>query len=382
MTSKPSLPDTTIFKREAIALGSLGSELEQKDDDDKEEQDNKNLLKQQDNGQLTFPLLYPVKCITNTPCEYEDEVHLRIIVMAFNRHKSLQICLNSLQNLELGGDKAVLEIWLDKDTLTNTIDGDTLKTAEEFIWKHGPVRVNCQQSHVGIYGQWIDTWRPKVNTKEIALFLEDDVDISRHAYQWLKAVHAQFGVRNDVNGYSLNELDLINNDGNKITRLPREIAFMFRRFVSYGFSPNPVIWREFQDWFHYKRKYDSGFKPYVAEDFIITKWFKEFEAAKNQDSMWSIWFIFYTYSNNLYTVLPNIGSLFKTKGKKTVLKWTNITLCNHRRESGLHFIKTQDIRTNSNSVLVSHWNEQFINFPNKIPKVNLRGKVIGHIYLH
>ena len=49
-------------------------------------------------------------------------------------------------------------------------------------------------------GQWIDTWYPKANTKEICILLEDDVDISAHSLRWLKLVHSKYDARNDLAG--------------------------------------------------------------------------------------------------------------------------------------------------------------------------------------
>ena len=68
------------------------------------------------------------------------------------------------------------------------MNAEVLSVAKSFQWSVGEVRVHVHSEHVGIYGQWIYTWRPWPNTQEIAVFLEDDVDMSIYAYRWLKAV--------------------------------------------------------------------------------------------------------------------------------------------------------------------------------------------------
>ena len=56
--------------------------------------------------------------------------------------------------------------------------------------------MHVQSRHVGIYGQWIDTWRPPLDSNELVLLLEDDITPSRFAYRWLKVglVTANAGV--------------------------------------------------------------------------------------------------------------------------------------------------------------------------------------------
>ena len=50
--------------------------------------------------------LQDVDCRPGVPCEYPEEVDLRIIVIVNNRPDSLLACLNSLQGLVLDGDAA------------------------------------------------------------------------------------------------------------------------------------------------------------------------------------------------------------------------------------------------------------------------------------
>lgn len=155
------------------------------------------------------------------PYVYEDEVDLRIIVMTHIRHKSVVKLLNSLQYLELDGDIASLEIWLDPNK-KGVVDNHTLEAVSSFKWLKGPTRVYSHSSNVGIIGQWIDTWRPKnapafqknyslianeilvaSDYREICLLLEDDMTVSSQAYRWLKAVHRKYAKRTDFAGVTL-----------------------------------------------------------------------------------------------------------------------------------------------------------------------------------
>ena len=134
------------------------------------------------------PWFCNVTCTVGEPCEYKDEVDFRIIVMTFVRAKSLVKCLTAISHLDTLGDKVSVEIWIDRSN-NGTIDGETEKIAETFVksWsengRKGRACVHRQARNAFIGGQWIDTWRPKENTKELGLILEDDVSISPHAYR-------------------------------------------------------------------------------------------------------------------------------------------------------------------------------------------------------
>lgn len=118
----------------------------------------------------------------NKPCVYADEVDLRIIIMTFNRAESLKKLLISLDDLQTDGSRVAIEIWIDRDK-KGKLHEDTLKVAKTHKCPNGPVRVHIQQEHVGIYGQWIDTWRPKDGSSELGLLLEDDLTVSPFAWR-------------------------------------------------------------------------------------------------------------------------------------------------------------------------------------------------------
>jgi len=82
-------------------------------------------------------------CVTGRLCQYTDQVELRVIVITFNRSDSLLKLLRSLDTLVLDGDRAALEIWIDRHR-KNGVDQRTLEVASAFKWKGGPTRVHVQ----------------------------------------------------------------------------------------------------------------------------------------------------------------------------------------------------------------------------------------------
>lgn len=289
----------------------------------------------------------PFNCTTGIPCVYEEEVDLRLIVITYNRMVSVMKLLNSLQNLELDGDKAILEIWVDRNN-KGQIHNETFEAVSKFKWKKGQTRVHVQTSHAGILGQWIDTWRPKnappyqKNLKaiesvpfnandyhEIVLILEDDLNVSSQAYRWLKAAHRKYVDYKDYAGTSLwSDFVVAHNTMKRLKVAKNQSAFMYTCLGTWGFSPQPKLWAEFQDWYHETRSSPnaSKFHPYV-EGALPTSWYKQFEASGTQDGMWEMWFIYFADMKKAFTVFNNLGEM--NGNAKSCLSI-------NRREVGLH----------------------------------------------
>ena len=281
--------------------------------------------------------------------------------MTYNRAESLLKVLNSLDKLELDGATASLEIWIDKPKDKDVVHAPTLKTARDFVWSRGQKRVHVQQRHVGIYGQWIDTWQPRGN--ELSLILEDDISVSPFAWRWIKAVHNNFGNRSDILGYTLQSEGVTTAVGGKAINAPKEAkVFMNRQMGSWGFAPHPKVWAEFQEWYHEVRK-DKNFKPYVGGGVVFDSWYKNFEKKGTQDSMWTIWFIKYTNERDMYGINNNLVSYTGDK---------NTQLAVHRREAGLHF---QGKGLNNEGKLLTTWKEEYVQFGKTIPKYEFNGKM-------
>ena len=193
----------------------------------------------------------PPTCEPEMPCRYSDKVDLRIIVMTFNRAKSLQALLQTLDFLELDSQSASMEIWIDRNVTTGNASLETVKVASDFVWSRGPTRVHIQMRPAGLYNQWINTWRPpNESDDELGLFLEDDLSISKYSYRWLRAVFRAFGNRTDFVGASLVGYQLeylaTKRRTRKLEGPKNHTVFMYKCFGWWGFSPKPRHWIRFQ----------------------------------------------------------------------------------------------------------------------------------------
>lgn len=60
------------------------------------------------------PIREKVDCRVDVPYVYPDKVDLCIIVLTFDRRETLSKLLHSLHELHTDGDRASLEIWIDR----------------------------------------------------------------------------------------------------------------------------------------------------------------------------------------------------------------------------------------------------------------------------
>jgi hypothetical protein len=179
---------------------------------------------------------------------YDDTVDFRIIAITYNRAASLSKLLRSLDSLELDGDKAALEIWIDVSD-RGEYDEATVKAARSFQWTKGATRVHVQTSHAGIRGQWVDTWRPRPESRELGIILEDDIDVAPMAWRWLKAVHRAMANNSYFVGASLtsDQMSILSSSPKGPLAAPKtDTILMYKCLGTWGFSPKPDHWRRFQ----------------------------------------------------------------------------------------------------------------------------------------
>lgn len=179
---------------------------------------------------------------------YAEDVDFRIIVLTYNRPVSLMKCLKTLDELELDGDTAALEIWIDISG-KGRVDNNTIAAAKSFKWTKGPSCVHVQPTHAGIAGQWIDTWRPNADSRELSLILEDDMSVSPMAYRFVKAVHRKLANVSDFVGVTIqtDQLQVLSSrPRGSLAVTKNNTIFMYKGYGTWGFSPKLEHWRRFQ----------------------------------------------------------------------------------------------------------------------------------------
>lgn len=293
----------------------------------------------------------------------DDQPDLRVILLTYNRPESLKKCLHALDRLDMDGDTAEMDIWIDRDD-DQKVDAKTLDISVNFNWTRGTVRTHVHEEKVGLFGQWMKTWQDAT----IVLYVEDDVDLSEFAYIWLKHAVASYMSLDRVAGISLQDEYVITSAGRaRGVRLKppadQNPAFAYPIVGPWGFAPKKSMWMDFLEWYH---KSDPSFRPYTPDAQLHNKWYQDMEDAGRASSMWTMWFIHFCHLRGLSVVYPNIRTVIQNADP-----WRNLSLAVHRGEKGLHFGHFR--KAESQSYMVSHWNQSFIHFHSNLTWVHYDG---------
>lgn len=267
------------------------------------------------------------------PAYASKPVALRVIVLTMNRASALSRLLRSLRDAEYGTDRIELDIWIDRPEKKG-IDDNVRSVADAMKWDHGKKTIHEQPENVGLAHQWIHSWDASVSAglqmdmEEEAVILEDDLQVSKYFWKWLKACHMAYANRPDFNGCTLQRASLCaaSNCKNNLKggNVPDGTNFYYPLVGSWGFSPQKGHWIRFRNWYldfvHAKKKpYVSGLTP--------TVWYKQFEKqgrCPGKKCMWTMYHIKYCSDHrNKYTVY-----LKAPKGQ---------TLATNFQEPGLHY---------------------------------------------
>jgi hypothetical protein len=212
-----------------------------------------------------------------------------------------------------------------------------------------------------------------VNSNELAIIVEDDVDLSPFAYRWVRLHHEHHGHKPFISGYSLldNAIVVENgiNKGKEIYTVRKDIlqyfpAYFYRIAFPWGLAPHPARWREFQDWFHNEAK--NVTQPYVKEAGMKMHWYQIMEKRKIAQTMWTMWFIYFEHMRQLSAIVSHVPQYVGLK---------NASLSCHRKEIGLHFRQLSQI-VRCDGLLMTTWQTAFVAKALQLPLIDYDGTFI------
>ncbi|XP_053406197.1 uncharacterized protein LOC123566035 isoform X2 [Mercenaria mercenaria] len=282
----------------------------------------------------------------------EKQYDLRVIVIVYDRAHSLHRLLRSLNDAEYFSDLIKVEVWIDRSENGN-INEAILNTARDYVFKHGVYDVNLYPYHVGIYGQRFTSYKPNLNSSEIAVILEDDLTVSKYFWKCLKLVHQTYDNYTYINGYALQGITTTFGVKNTHTLQgpTSDYAFLFPVISTWGFSPNKKKWKIFFDWYIFGDARST--MPYIPGH-LATVWFKGLSKKGRSNTMWEIWHIYYASKHKEYTLYYHTG------------------LTTNWMEKGLHYTTS----LGASSPLLTVWKKEYESFPKKPIYVDISGKVI------
>lgn len=263
---------------------------------------------------------------------------LTIVIIAYNRPKSLKRLLKSIQNAVYLEEKITLVISIDKYKIENdrSLNDEVLKIAENFEWKKGDKIINYQKINLGLKEHVLQCG-DLVNIYENIIVLEDDLYVSPWFYEYsLKALEF-YKMEKKVSGISLYKH--IYNESAEYPFLALEDSgdvFFLQIASSWGQIWNKRMWNDFREWFEIHPKIDLKMFE-LPED--VKKW---------SDNSWKKHYINYLVSKDLYFVYPRIS------------------LSTNFMDSGVHHVGGN--RTLQNSFLIERKEFKFLKFVESISK--------------
>ena len=235
---------------------------------------------------------------------------LQVHVLAYQRPDSLVRLLDSLRSAEYLGDTVDLHIHIDgANENTNKEKANEVHEIAERArvgWAHGASTISAAPHHLGLRDMWLNAWTPK-SDDEHAIILEDDLELSRQWYHWLKpALKMYQGKGSNLAGVSLQRLAWAPS-GKPLDRLPGHAPILSSTVSTWAFSPDASHWLKFQRYVR-ERSASAGtvslFSSMNSGYSLQAGWDqKDPELAKD---LWSPAFAAYCRSQGLVTLYPSL----------------------------------------------------------------------------
>eukprot|EP00930_Biecheleria_cincta_P104737 TRINITY_DN9713_c0_g1_i2.p1 TRINITY_DN9713_c0_g1~~TRINITY_DN9713_c0_g1_i2.p1 ORF type:complete len:591 (-),score=76.10 TRINITY_DN9713_c0_g1_i2:291-2063(-) len=272
------------------------------------------------------------KSVENTVIEEQAPC---IVVLAFDRPASLDRLLTQLNKVDFGSDSGRVRLTMSidhpkTDASTKVLEQQrrTISVAKNFTFAHGEALVQEQPRHAGLVKQWVDAWKPDLDSADsrpACVILEDDVVPSRFAWLWTKNALAAYGdqlQRIATFGWQRQTLVPASSSSRGLGHMPpSEIGkpFMSKLMASWGLVALRSHWIGFRRWM--VQNYVDGHPAAVlfeGREIQPSVWHRN-----GPSGVWTYWLIRYMDENRLFTLYANLPA--------------GTTLCANMREPGLHY---------------------------------------------
>lgn len=214
---------------------------------------------------------------------------IAIVVIAFNRAKSLKRLLDSLNKLEEVDIDLPLFISIDRKESVN--NNDVLYVANNFQWKYGKKTIKTYEENLGLKRHVLKCGE-LLNDFDAIVVLEDDLFVSKSLFSFVKQSVDFY--RNDKN---IAGISLYNHEWQMLANRPFEPVktkydvYLMQYAQSWGQIWLKNQWNEFIDWYEKDEgKFESILIPSNVRNWPETSWLK--------------YHIKYTIEMNKYFVYP------------------------------------------------------------------------------
>ncbi|KAI9316928.1 glycosyl transferase family 64 domain-containing protein [Obelidium mucronatum] len=163
---------------------------------------------------------------------------------------------------------------------------------QSLVSLHGRVLVSVNSKHKGLKQSIMDAWTP-ANSKEFAIFLEDDISVSRHFLEYAEQMVARYLNPRGAPGYS-----------------PKCMGLNERNWAistAWGAVYSPDAWNDFRKWYLAQ---PPSLDPLIP-DSLTNRWLKS--------RSWKKYLIRYMYTKGKFMIYPNFpGGLSLTTNRLEV----------------------------------------------------------------
>ena len=293
----------------------------------------------------------------------QQHARLQIFVLTMGRPRSLSRLVQSLQAAEYDNDAVDITLCIDKSR-DNSTDPETAWLARSFDWPHGHKNIVAHPTQRGLRDQWLNCWIPdETNDDEKVVILEDDLEVSKYFWRWVKAAHAYFHDSTNITGFTLHranhcpDVRLCTTSDLAGGPVPDGHNFAMPLIGSWGFSPRVRHWKRFRKWV---QNFDS--KPHV-KGHLFSNWYETFEKqgkCPGPSCMWTIFHIKYC-------------DIFADRWTVWFKGPNGTTLAANHREKGLHYTGNKG----RDHEKLAEWDSRFVDFGTNLHYVGLDGKLIA-----
>lgn len=215
---------------------------------------------------------------------------IAIVVVAYNRVKSLERLLTSLKKASYYGQEVPLIISID-----NSGNQDVSSYAKKFVWPFGDKQIIEHRTRLGLRKHVLFCGNLSRNYDGVIL-LEDDLFVSQSFYNYATQTIEKYDVNNSIAGISL-YTHLWNVGINRpFNPLHNGFDAYFLQYAqSWGQVWTKRMWEQFYDWY-LKNEHLWSMNVNLPEN--VRKW---------PESSWLKYFISYVTKTNRYFVYPYIS---------------------------------------------------------------------------
>lgn len=218
-------------------------------------------------------------------------MNIPIVVVAYNREKSLQRLLYSLKQAHYDENKVDLIICIDKSE--NEL---VYEVAANFEWPFGEKKVLQQHQNLGLKEHVLKCGDHAFEAEAI-IMLEDDLVVSKSFYRYAMQSVNYYIEDDNIAGISLYSYRLSESVNRPFIPLQDDCDVYFMQVPSsWGQIWTKRQWAQFREWYDKKQIQEVEFKNRVPSN--VHAWPK---------TSWKKFFYYYIIEMNKYIVYPRVG---------------------------------------------------------------------------